>query len=43
MKTNVMCTISASNASSHPIRNQLIRLCADSPDLFAVIKQGGNV
>ena len=31
------------NAPSHPIRTQLDRLTADSPDLFAVIKQEGAV
>ena len=30
-------------APSHPIRNQLLRLTADSPNLFAVIKQEGAV
>ena len=28
---------------SYPIRNQLARFTADSPDLFAVIKQEGGV
>ena len=27
------------NAPSHPIRNRLLRLTADSPDLLAIIKQ----
>jgi len=31
------------NASDHPIRNQLLRLTADSPDLLAVIKKEGKV
>jgi hypothetical protein len=31
------------NAPSHPIRNRLLRLTADSPDLLAVIKQEGRV
>ena len=31
------------NAPKHPVRNQLIRLTADSPDLLAVIKQEGKV
>ena len=31
------------NAPSHPIRNQLIRLTADSPDMLAVIKAEGKV
>jgi len=31
------------NAPSHPIRNKLLRLTADSPDLLAVIKQEGRV
>jgi len=31
------------NAPSHPIRNRLLRLTADSPDLLAVIKQEGAV
>ena len=30
------------NAPSHSIRNQLLRLTADSPDLLAIIKEGGN-
>lgn len=35
--------VSTVNAPTHPIRNQLLRLTADSPDLFAVIKQEGRV
>ncbi len=31
------------NAPAHPLRNQLIRLTADSPDLLAVIKREGAV
>ena len=31
------------NAPSHPIRNRLLRLTADSPDLIAIIKQEGRV
>jgi hypothetical protein len=31
------------NAPKHPIRNRLLRLTADSPDLLAVVKQEGNV
>ncbi len=31
------------NAPSHPIRNRLLRLTADSPDLLAVIKQESRV
>ena len=31
------------NAPSHPIRNRLLRLTADSADLLAVIKQEGKV
>lgn len=31
------------NAPKHPIRNQLIRLTADSPDLLAIIKEEGRV
>ena len=31
------------NAPDHPIRNRLIRLAADSPDLLAVIKEEGAV
>jgi len=31
------------NAPSHPIRNRLLSLTADSPDLLAVIKQEGKV
>ena len=30
-------------APSHPIRNRLLRLPADSPDLLAIIKQEGKV
>ena len=30
------------NAPSHPIRNRLLRLTADSPDLLAIIKQEGT-
>ena len=31
------------NAPDSPIRNRLLRLTADSPDLLAVIKQEGKV
>jgi adenine-specific DNA-methyltransferase len=31
------------NAPSHPIRNRLLRLTADSPDLLAIIKEEGRV
>ena len=31
------------NAPSHPVRNRLLRLTADSPDLLAVIKHEGRV
>jgi len=31
------------NAPSHPIRNRLLRLTADSRDLLGVIKQEGKV
>ncbi len=31
------------NAPSHPIRNRLLRVTADSPDLLAIIKQKGRV
>ena len=31
------------SAPSHPIRNRLLRLTADSPDLLAVIKAEGRV
>ena len=31
------------NAPGHPIRNRLLRLPADSPDLLAIIKQEGKV
>ena len=31
------------NAPSHPIRNRLLRLAADSPDLLGVIKREGRV
>ena len=30
------------NAPDHPIRNRLLRLTADSPDLLAVIKSEGK-
>jgi hypothetical protein len=33
----------ALNAPDCPIRNRLLRLCADSPDLLAVIKNEGRV
>jgi adenine-specific DNA-methyltransferase len=33
----------AAYAPSHPIRNRLVRLTADSPDLLAIIKQEGKV
>ena len=35
--------VATANAPKHPIRNQLIRLTADSPNLFAVIKREGVV
>jgi len=31
------------NAPKHPVRNQLIRLSVDSPDLLAIIKREGKV
>ena len=31
------------NALGHPIRNHLLRLTADSPDLLAIIKAEGKV
>ena len=31
------------NASKHPVRNRLLRLTSDSPDLLAVIKREGEV
>ncbi|MFN9821912.1 MAG: hypothetical protein ACK56K_14605 [Akkermansiaceae bacterium] len=31
------------NVPSHPIRQRLDRICTDSPDLLAVIKQEGKV
>ena len=31
------------NASKHPIRNRLLRITSDSPDLLAVIKREGRV
>jgi len=44
MKLSFFQTFGATaNAPDHPIRNQLLRLTADSPDLFAVIKQEGKV
>jgi len=30
------------NAPDHPIRNRLLRLTADSPDLLAIIKEEGK-
>jgi hypothetical protein len=35
--------IATANDPAHPIRNQLLRLTADSPNLFAVIKREGKV
>jgi hypothetical protein len=35
-------TTPASEAPSHPVRNRLIRLTADSPDLLAIINQEGR-
>jgi hypothetical protein len=35
--------VNTANEPAHPIRNQLIRLTASSPDLFAVIKQEGEM
>ena len=35
--------VAIANDSKHPIRNQLLRLTADSPDLFAVIRKEGKV
>ncbi len=37
------CFIYIANDPKHPIRNQLIRLVTDSPNLFAVIKREGKV
>ena len=34
--------VATANAPRHPIRNQLLRLAADSPDLFAVIRKKGG-
>lgn len=31
------------NASNHPVRNRLLRITTDSPELLAVIKQEGAV
>jgi hypothetical protein len=31
------------DAPSHPIRNRLFRISADSPDLLAIIKEEGRV
>ena len=31
------------NSPSHPVRNRLLRLTADSPDLLAIIKLEGRV
>ncbi len=33
----------ASPIPSHPIRNRLLRLSAESPDLLAIIKQGSKI
>jgi len=41
--TDIDTFVAIANDPKHPIRNQLIRLIADSPDLFAVIKQEGEV
>ena len=38
--THLHATLSA---PSHPIRNRLLRLTADSPDLLAIIKAEGKV
>ena len=35
--------VATANAPEHLIRNRLLRLTADSPDLFAVIKNEGKV
>ncbi len=37
-----MLALLSLNAPSHPIRNRLLRLTADSPDLLAIIKQEGK-
>ena len=41
--THLHQTLFLESAPSHPIRNRLLRLTADSPDLLAVIKQEGKV
>jgi len=41
--TAIESFVAIANAPDHPIRNQLMRLTADSPDLFAVIRQEGKV
>jgi adenine-specific DNA-methyltransferase len=40
---DIQSFIQTINAPSHPIRNQLLRLTADSPELFGVIKEEGRV
>jgi len=42
-QTFIETFVATANAPDHPIRNKLDRLIADSPDLFAVIKQEGQV
>ncbi len=41
--TKTKTFVATANDIEHTIRNQLLRLTADSPDLFAVIKQEGRV
>ena len=41
--TTIESFFATANAPDHPIRNQLMRLTADSPDLFAVIRKEGKV
>jgi len=42
-KESIEAFFSIANDSKHAIRNQLIRLTVDSPDLFAIIKREGTV
>ena len=35
--------VATANDPKHPIRNQLLRLTASSPDLFSIIKREGEV
>ncbi len=41
--TKTKTFVATANDIEHPIRNQLIRLTSDSPDLFAVLQEEGAV